>query len=553
MTSNNVKFIINIEIDDRSHRIVLNPFEDAKQVAKTFVNNEQLDTKLVDSLTDHIKTFLLAANQRAVNRLNFEKNFENLSRKTEEEDYNYSLHDSGLTQPDATLGGIKIASEIEPIINEEIKPSSVKNSLKKSHFGRKTEKNITNQKTDKKTRAQFNSEKKQLISQKNNNIDPTKSPKVGKMLQKNVATKKNKRTGSIDERHINNKKDKMSYMSSSIVETYSTKDKIVEKPENRFQGKDLFEKNHCLKNLNKTKKEEVKLYEDIENKRFYQPTTSYINKLIAENSPDGTIDMELIKKHYDILSEAPHNVNAQSGEIQHRSIKGLRNTNRRAQSASRPIRSINDNQFLEQFNQRFYYKELNKLKAKQQYVQDMQTLKELEKEKETYSFKPQVNRVSDVLARERRPDNTNVEDYLLERGKETYTRRLNSEVAEKWQKDNEFDFKPKINRQSEEMNMRRSLANPKVYPTKYDELYDLAITKKKEMTDKVFINPDMVVKASNQSNCILYNSELPLDFLKRQNYLDQKLKQHKMDLELIHKPAFRPQLVSKSVYLNVRL
>ena len=315
----------------------------------------------------------------------------------------------------------------------------------------------------------------------------------------------------------------------------------------------LFTKNHCSKDSDQQNQIPIKIIEDVENKGFYQPTTSYINKLLAEHSPDGTIDMNLIQKLYNTNTLTPKNnlSNSFGDNNQLKSTTGLKGTYRRAQSANRSIRSPDNNQFINRFNQRFYYDQLNKMKTKQKYIQDVQILKELEEEMETFPFKPQVNTVSKFLAKERKPENANVEDYLLQRGKDIKEKKLNTEIAEKWQRDNEFDFKPKVNRQSEEIVMRRSLGNQRIFNNKCDELYDLAITKKQQACNKTQINPSMHIKASEQSNYLLYKSNVPLDFLERQNYLEQKLKDNKAQLEQIHKPTFQPQLVSKPINPDV--
>lgn len=555
MTSNNVKFIINIEIDNRSHQIVLNPFQDAKQVATSFIKNEQLDFKLVDSLADHIKTFLRAANERAVNRIKFEKNFENKSEnENSEEDYNYSLHDSGLTQPEVNVktGARSVDRTIEndqKSIRIEVNKEKDDN---KSLFCKQKRGKLIERVVEKKKPTNGTNNAKHRFSllqqqQIKNNLQGARKTADAKVYEKVTGLVSNTNRTVHRTHETNTHKQPNTQISLPYDKMY----KALTEPEETIY-EDLLETNNGIKNLNQTHKINTKAVVDIESKGYYQPTTSYINKLLAEKSPDGTIDIELVKKQYTTIIDSPKNTNVPNHIANTNSANNeTRNIRQRPHSATKSVKATRGTQFIDNFNRRFYYEQLNKVQTRQRYLQDVKTLKELENEAEVFSFKPQINEVSDSLAKERKQENIPVEEYLLKRAKETKEKKLNTEVTEKWHKDNEFDFKPQINKTTEEIILKKNLNNKKIFNSKYDELYELAMTKKQELEVKPVIDANANVKASDKSNQLLHNSEIPLNFFERQNYLDQKQKQHKVQLEIIHKPSFRPRLVSKSTHIEV--
>lgn len=557
MTSNNVKFIINIEIDDRSHQIVINPFEDVKEVAQSFIRNEQLDSKLVDSLTDHIKTFLKAANKRAVNRINFEKNFVSLSNKAKEDedcDYDYSLHDSGLTQPDVTLGVINNVSAFDAATSEIRGPVSNRKMPNHSIFKTQEDEKSATKKQQK--REGPTSVKRQSLEETRKKTSKPSEIKERKTVHKSVNNAK-----PVKVEVMNKRKTKHTFEMTKVDKKAKIKTEVINSPvlvtrhdKEDISHEDLFEIKHCVKQNSQTQNLQRMVDEDIESKGFYQPTTSYINKLLAEHSPDGTIDMELVRRHYNAAIETPKDPDT----LQNNTYNILSVTNQeqlrprqRAQSATRSMKSAKETQFVNRFNQRFYYEQVDKLQARQRYIQDIKTLQELEKEMETFPFKPEINQVSAYLAKERKEEMINVEDHLLNKGKELKDRKRNIEMATNWQKDNEFEFKPKINRQSEDIALRKSFGDGRIFTSKYDELYELAKTRNRSRCSRTRAEPQAIIKASEQSNYLLNKTNIPLNFLDRQNFLNHKLIQHKMQLEMASKPTFQPQLISKPIHTEV--
>ena len=505
MDTQSVKLFINIEIEGRKHEISLNQFEDADKIAHHFVRNNQLDINLVESLAEHIKGFLKRFEKRVEVKKNFERNFQAYS---DNETYNYE-HDMMDSDPNITQ------VEQSEFLNDD---SFVFDYKKKEEGGSKSVK-LDSKKRGKSVKSSYArihegkrktlSKNKQMMSNTGNYPRKTKeypfnTDKKGKRLV--PVCDDNRKTMKLSNfSNLKNGKISDNKRLKAMVEAQKTK----EREDNSMQ----YDK------------------DDIETKNFYRPTVTYINKLLAEHSKDGTIDIDLIKKHYEKFIDVENNDFLNTLQVEKEQTD--------AQKGAKMD--------IEKFNKRFYYNQIKQKQKKEQYMEEIRVMKELEKKKVTYSFKPQINPISEKMYKENEESELKIEERLIKKGKEAQSRKLDMEIAEKWKRDNQFDFKPKINPQSIEIINQKNTESEEMIQPRYNELYNSAIEKQNKRLCKEDREHTLQFTTNDKSNHIFFNSDIPKDFHQRQEFMELKKLYNKTRAEESNKLTFTPELVSKQI------